>query len=84
MQLDLLLRLQQWYASQCNGDWEHQFGVRVDTLDNSGWPVRIDLVGTLLEDRLCQEIAEGASLTLFDSPCDYDDSSPWRFARQAS
>ena len=31
-----------------------------------------------------QGSGESASLTLFDSPCDYDDSSPWRFARQAS
>jgi hypothetical protein len=29
--------LQAWYAEQCDGDWEHQFGVSVETLDNPGW-----------------------------------------------
>lgn len=29
-----LTRLQRWYSSVCDGDWEHQFGVNVSTLDN--------------------------------------------------
>jgi hypothetical protein len=44
-----LARLQQWYALQCNGDWEHEFGVKIDTLDNPGWVVDIDLMETNLE-----------------------------------
>lgn len=35
--------VQDWYASQCNGEWEHQYGVKIDTLDNPGWQVTIDL-----------------------------------------
>jgi hypothetical protein len=42
-------RLQHWYARQCNGIWEHQYGVAIDTLDNPGWSVTIDLNGTNLE-----------------------------------
>ena len=42
-------RPQCWYASQCGGDWEHHFGVKIDTLDNPGWRVVIDLVGTNLD-----------------------------------
>ncbi|CCG02036.1 immunity 53 family protein [Blastococcus saxobsidens] len=38
--------LQGWYATQCDGDWEHGYGVRIETLDNPGWRVRIDLAGT--------------------------------------
>jgi hypothetical protein len=41
--------LEQWYAAQCDGDWEHEFGVRVDTLDNPGWSLSIELVGTVPE-----------------------------------
>jgi hypothetical protein len=41
-----LQRLQQWYRAQCNGDWEHSYGVMVDTLDNPGWRLRIDLEET--------------------------------------
>ena len=38
-----------WYAAQCNGEWEHQWGVTIETLDNPGWSVRIDLSATELE-----------------------------------
>lgn len=43
--------LQGWYASCCDGDWEHTFGVKIDTLDNSGWTVEIDLTDTSLENK---------------------------------
>ncbi|MFJ4715817.1 immunity 53 family protein [Streptomyces sp. NPDC088785] len=43
--------LQGWYAAQCDGDWEHERGVRIDTLDNPGWSVRIDLAETDLAER---------------------------------
>lgn len=42
--------LERWYASQCNGDWEHQYGVNIETLDNPGWRIRIDLIGTRKEN----------------------------------
>ena len=48
---DELEEIQRWYNSQCDGDWEHEFGVRIATLDNPGWTVQIDLEGTLLEGR---------------------------------
>ncbi|HMU95875.1 MAG TPA: immunity 53 family protein [Elusimicrobiota bacterium] len=41
-----LERLQRWFAAQCNGTWEHEWGVKIETLDNPGWLVRIDLAGT--------------------------------------
>ncbi|MGL4464545.1 MAG: Imm53 family immunity protein [Planctomycetia bacterium] len=27
--MDTLARLQDWYAAQCDGDWEHQQGIRI-------------------------------------------------------
>lgn len=45
--------LQGWYAAQCDEDWEHEWGVTIDTLDNPGWSVRIDLKGTSLEGHDC-------------------------------
>jgi hypothetical protein len=45
---DTLGRLQAWYGSHCNGSWEHTHGVRIDTVDNPGWSVKIDLQGTPL------------------------------------
>ncbi len=46
-----LRRLCRWYQTQCDGDWEHAFGVRLSTLDNPGWRVKIDLADTCLELR---------------------------------
>ena len=48
---DALTRLQTWYLDQCDGDWEHQQGIRISTLDNPGWSLKINLRGTALEER---------------------------------
>ena len=48
---DELERLQAWYLSRCDGDWEHDRGVSIGTLDNPGWSLEVLLVGTDLEDR---------------------------------
>jgi hypothetical protein len=56
---EILLRLQRWYASQCNGDWEHDLGIRIESLDNPGWRVQINLRGTPLEGREFQPIELG-------------------------
>ena len=41
--MDAIARLQHWYVSQCNGFWEHQFGVKICTIDNPGWSLEVDL-----------------------------------------
>lgn len=46
----LIELLQAWYVRECNGDWEHSFGVKIETLDNPGWLVTIDLAETDWED----------------------------------
>jgi hypothetical protein len=43
--------LAEWYLAQCNGDWEHQYGITIESLDNPGWSIVIDLEGTDLRDR---------------------------------
>lgn len=45
--------LQGWYAARCNDDWEHEWGVKIATLDNPGWTVTIDLEETDLEEHTC-------------------------------
>ncbi|MFF4837155.1 Imm53 family immunity protein [Streptomyces sp. NPDC001315] len=49
---DPLNTLVRWYAAQCDGDWEHEFGVRLASLDNPGWSIEVDLLGTAAEARL--------------------------------
>lgn len=53
-----LERLQAWYTRQCNEDWEHLYGVKIDTCDNPGWWVRIDLKDTPLESVPFARLAE--------------------------
>lgn len=48
---DVLLWLQSWVQKHNNGDWEHQHGVEIDTLDNPGWKVNIDLAETELSSK---------------------------------
>lgn len=38
--------LQSWYASKCDGDWEHSYGLSLQTLDNPGWSLEIYLIDT--------------------------------------
>lgn len=51
-----LARLCQWYLSNCDGEWEHEYGVKIETLDNPGWYVEINLVGTELESAVLDRI----------------------------
>jgi hypothetical protein len=41
--LDLLGWLERWYQEQCDGEWEHDCGLRIETLDNPGWLVSVEL-----------------------------------------
>jgi hypothetical protein len=42
----LLTWVQAWYASNCDNDWEHSFGLSLTTLDNPGWHLAIDVTST--------------------------------------
>ena len=57
--MSTLSQLQEWYARQCNGTWEHSSGVSIASCDNPGWWVKVDLVGTPLHGRAFAKIAEG-------------------------
>ena len=48
--------LEKWYVRHCNGDWEHQWGVSIETLDNPGWRMKIDLRETRAENRVLEKI----------------------------
>ena len=44
-----LMWLSNWFASNCDGDWEHSYGLKIETTDNPGWTVEIDLIDTDLQ-----------------------------------
>jgi hypothetical protein len=56
---DSLRELQAWYKAQCNEDWEHSYGVKIETLDNPGWTLTIDLRETDLQDKPFQTRSHG-------------------------
>lgn len=47
-----ITRLQAWFVAACDGDWEHGHGIRIETLDNPGWSLTVDLEGSDLEDSI--------------------------------
>ena len=54
--MNILNWLEKWYLKNCNGDWEHSFGIKIETLDNPGWSVDIDLIDTNLESKPFLEV----------------------------
>jgi len=46
----MLSWLQEWYYKNCDGDWEHEYGVKIYTIDNPGWVIKIDLTNTPYEN----------------------------------
>lgn len=58
---DDLTWLMQWYLAHCDEDWEHQYGVNIDTLDNPGWSLKVDLQDTPLNGLPFTPIYEGVS-----------------------
>jgi Immunity protein 53 len=64
--MDDLTWLTRWYANQCNGGWEHQNGVKIDTLDNPGWILTISLEDTDLENRPFEPQRSGAESEAYD------------------
>lgn len=52
----LLDWLTEWYVAQCDGDWEHTYGVDIQNIDNPGWTLKIDLKGTRLDGKLFEKV----------------------------
>ncbi len=64
--MDTLTRLQNWFDSQCDGEWEHHHGVSIETLDNPGWRVKIDVNGTRLAGRAFSLVSKNVSQGFID------------------
>ena len=53
--------MQAWYAAECNGEWEHTYGIVIETLDNPGWRLRVDLAETSLRNEDFEALARETS-----------------------
>jgi hypothetical protein len=59
--MDHFNRLCNWYSAQCDGDWEHTYGIKLETLDNPGWTLEIDLSDTELQEKSFAPVHRGDS-----------------------
>ena len=46
MNNNILEWIQEWYSFECDGDWEHTYGIKIETVDNPGWYITINLEET--------------------------------------
>jgi Immunity protein 53 len=44
MSHNIISWIENWYVSQCDSDWEHECGIKINTIDNPGWEIKIDIV----------------------------------------
>ena len=49
--MNLFEWLSKWYSSMCVDEWEHFYGIKIETLDNPGWIVTINLLETCYQDK---------------------------------
>jgi Immunity protein 53 len=61
MAANAIQQIESWFEDQCNDDWEHSFGVHIETLDNPGWHVKIDLTDTHLKNSLFKSLKREGS-----------------------
>lgn len=47
--MEILTWIQDWYKERCDENWEHSYGLKIESLDNPGWQVKIDLSDTVLD-----------------------------------
>ena len=48
--MDIINWLEDWLESNCDGGWEHLYGVDNKTIDNPGWHLKLNILDTLYED----------------------------------
>ena len=53
--------IQRWFHENCDGDWEHNKNFVIESIDNPGWSVFINLEETKLENKEFQVVDEERS-----------------------
>lgn len=51
--------LTNWFLGNCDGDWEHSNIVTIQTIDNPGWMVRIDISETSSQGKQMSKDLQG-------------------------
>ena len=61
--MNLVLWLQEWYRQNCNDQWENFYGIKIETLDNPGWRVCIDLKETKYENLTLKKVEKDRGIS---------------------
>lgn len=69
--MDALKQLQDWYLQECNGDWEHSYEITIETPDNPGWLVSIDLTETSLHGKEFEVYSYGINTEAYESETEW-------------
>lgn len=67
---DVIGRLQHWFQRHCDESWENDYGISIESTDNPGWWVKVDLAKTELADKRFEEVRRGNAL-------DLNPEAPW-------
>jgi hypothetical protein len=55
--MSIIKWLEDWYDSNCDGGWEHYYNsVKIYTIDNPGWRVKLNITETMYEDVVFNDI----------------------------
>jgi hypothetical protein len=63
----LLAELSDWHSRHCDGEREHWYGITIQTTDNPGWWVKVDLTGTPLAARRFERVTEAVDTNGYPS-----------------
>lgn len=61
--MNVITDIESWYSNQCDGDWEHIFGIKIENIDNPGWKISIPLERTSCEEKFFHELKVNRSET---------------------
>lgn len=53
--------LEAWFQRHCNGTWEDDHAIKIQTVDAPGWYVSIDVSGTPLQDVFFDPVVQATS-----------------------
>jgi hypothetical protein len=48
--------IEKWYKSNCDSGRAHNYGIKVESIDNPGWYIKIDLADTPLKGKEFQKV----------------------------
>lgn len=64
--MNTITEIQKWFQKQCDGEWEHSQGITIETCDNPGWWIKINIKGTTLENKPFEIVSKNVPQEFID------------------